>query len=305
MNLGLLTAAFPTLSLDEIADWAAANGFSRLEVACWPAAEGAARRYAGVCHIDVERLSDEDARRIPATLAERGIEISALAYYPNPLHPDADRREAAQAHLRRVIEAAARLGVGLVTTFAGNDRHRPLPENLESFGQVWPALVRHADDHGVSIAIENCPMIFSYDEWPGGDNLAHSPAVWRQMFEIEPSPRLGLNLDPSHLLWLQIDAARVIREFSDRLLHVHAKDLEVRPDGLYEHGVMSLGIGWQVPRLCGHGQVDWRAFIGGLYAAGYDGAVCVEHEDRRFEGSAELVKRGFTIARDNLAPLIG
>lgn len=305
MNLGLLTAAFPDLTLEEIAPWAADNGFSRLEVACWPAAAGAARRYAGVCHIDVEQLDEEAASRIVDQLGQHGIEISALAYYPNPLHPDEATRQAAQDHLRRVIEAAQRLGVSTVTTFAGNDRYRPLPENLESFAAVWPGLVAHAREHGVRIAIENCPMIFSYDEWPGGDNLAHSPAVWRQMFEIEPSPELGLNLDPSHLLWLQIDAVRVVREFSDRLFHVHAKDLEVRPDGLYDHGVMALGIGWQVPRLCGHGQVDWNAFVGALYGAGYDGALVVEHEDRRFEGSPELIKRGFQIARNTLAPLIG
>lgn len=305
MKLGLLTAAFPTLTLEEIAAWAGSNGFSRLEVACWPPDSGAARRYAGVAHIDVERLTAETGKRLLDDLERHGVEISALAYYPNPLHPDLEARQAAQAHLRRVIEAAEVLGVGLVTTFAGNDRHRPLPENLESFARVWPELVRHAADHGVSIAIENCPMIFSYDEWPGGDNLAHSPAVWRQMFEIVPASNFGLNLDPSHLLWLQIDIERAVREFAPRILHAHAKDLEVSAEGLYEHGVLSLGIGWQVPRLCGHGQIDWSRFIGVLYGVGYDGTVSVEHEDRRFEGSVDLVQRGFEIAQRTLAPLIG
>lgn len=305
MKLGLLTAAFPQLTLEEIAAWAGGNDFSCLEVACWPADSGAARRYAGVCHIDVEGLTADGAQRIIEDLARRGIEISALAYYPNPLHPDRETREAAHAHLRRVIEAAALLGVGTVTTFAGNDRHRPPAENLDAFAQVWPGLVAHAADHGVAIAIENCPMIFSPDEWPGGDNLAHSPAVWRQMFQIVPEPNFGLNLDPSHLLWLHIDAERAVREFADRLLHVHAKDLEVSGDGLYAHGVMSLGIGWQIPRLCGHGQVDWGRFIGTLYGVGYDGPIAIEHEDRRFEGSPERVQRGFLIAQQTLAPLIG
>src|ERR1044071_1730342 len=104
MKLGLLTAAFPTLTLDEIADWAATNGFETLEVACWPAGEGAARRYAGVCHIDVEKLDQGKADEIVAGLERRGLAISALAYYPNPLSPDPDARAAAQAHLRRVIE---------------------------------------------------------------------------------------------------------------------------------------------------------------------------------------------------------
>ncbi len=301
MKLGLLTAAFPELTLDEIAEWAAANDFDQLEVACWPAGEGAARRYAGVSHIDVENLSPDDVNE---TLSRHGLSISALAYYPNPLDPDDEAREAAHAHLRKVIEAAGRLGVPTVGTFAGNDKSRPLPENLKRFAELWPPLVEHAGEHGVQIAIENCPMIFSYDEWPGGNNLAYNPHAWRAMFEAIPDAHFGLNLDPSHLVWQFIDAERVVYEFADRILHAHGKDLEVRPDGLYDHGVMSTGIGWQVPRLCGHGQVDWGRFIGALYAVGYDGVVSVEHEDRRFEGDVELVKKGFQIARNTLRPLI-
>jgi sugar phosphate isomerase/epimerase len=301
MKLGLLTAAFPELTLDEIAEWAAANDFDALEVACWPAGEGAARRYAGVSHIDVEDFSPE---QVNETLERHGLTISALAYYPNHLDPDDEAREAAHAHLRKVIEAAAKLGVPTVGTFAGNDKSKPMPENLERFAELWPPLVKHAGDHGVQIAIENCPMIFSYDEWPGGNNLAYNPHAWRAMFEAIPDPHFGLNLDPSHLVWQMIDAERVVHEFADRILHAHGKDLEVRPDGLYEHGVMSTGIGWQVPRLCGHGQVDWGRFIGALYAVGYDGVVSIEHEDRRFEGDVELVKKGFLVARNTLRPLI-
>jgi sugar phosphate isomerase/epimerase len=304
MNLGLLTAAFPDLTLDQIADWAAANGFSSLEVACWPAGEGAARRYAGVCHIDVDRLDDAEARRIVDGLAARGLTISALAYYPNPLDPDREARDAVHQHLGKVFAAAGRLGVDTVGTFAGNDRTRPLPENLATFREVWPGLVRDAADHGVRVAIENCPMIFSYDEWPGGNNLAYAPAIWREMFEAIPDENFGLNLDPSHLVWLMIDAERAVREFGDRIFHVHAKDLEIRRDGLHEHGAMSAGIGWQVPRLCGLGQVDWGRFIGALYAAGYDNVISIEHEDRRFEGSVEAVQRGFLLARNTLAPYV-
>jgi len=301
MKLGLLTAAFPELTLDEIAEWAAANDFDALEVACWPAGEGAARRYAGVSHIDVEDFSPD---QVNDTLEQHGLTISSLAYYPNNLDPDDDAREAAHAHLRKVIEAAARLGVPTVGTFAGNDKSKSMPENLERFAQLWPPLVEHAGEHGVQIAIENCPMIFSYDEWPGGNNLAYNPHAWRAMFEAIPDAHFGLNLDPSHLVWQMIDAERVVFEFADRILHAHGKDLEVRRDGLYEHGVMSTGIGWQVPRLCGHGQVDWGRFIGALYAVGYDGVVSIEHEDRRFEGDVELVKKGFLVARNTLRPLI-
>jgi sugar phosphate isomerase/epimerase len=301
MKLGLLTAAFPDLTLDEVAAWAAANGFEALELACWPAAGGERRRYAGVTHVDVEAL---DADAVRATLDRHGLAASALAYYPNNLHPDDAHREAVNAHLRRVVDAAAALGVDTVGTFVGNDKDRPLPENLGRFRRIWPPLVQYAGERGVKIAIENCPMIFSWDEWPGGNNLAWSPAIWDAMFEAIPDANFGLNLDPSHLVWLQIDYERAVYDYADRIFHVHAKDLEVRRDGLYRHGTFSAGMGWQVPRLPGLGEVSWPRFVAALYAVGYDHVLSVEHEDRRFEGDPELVKRGFLIARETLRPLL-
>jgi sugar phosphate isomerase/epimerase len=301
MKLGFLTAALGGQTLDEVADWAGANGFEALEIACWPAGGGEARRYAGVSHVDVDSF-DPDA--VHETLARNGLTISSLAYYPNNLHPDDAHREQVNAHLRKVIDAAQRLGVEIVGTFVGNDKDRPLPENLKRFCEIWPPLVHYAGERGVKIAIENCPMIFSWDEWPGGNNLAWSPAAWDELFDAIPDESFGLNLDPSHLVWLMIDYERVVRDYADRILHVHAKDLEIDRDGLYRHGTFSGGIGWQVPRLPGLGEVRWDRFLAGLYAAGYDHVVSIEHEDRRFEGDDELVKRGFVLARDVLRPYI-
>jgi sugar phosphate isomerase/epimerase len=301
MKLGFLTAAFPDLSLEQVAEWAAAEGFETLEVACWPGGGSERRRYAGVTHIDVDSV---DADAIRGVLDRHGLEISSLAYYPNNLHPDDAHREEVNGHLRKVIDAAQRLGVGIVGTFVGNDKDRPLPENLERFREIWPPLVDYAGERGVRIAIENCPMIFSYDEWPGGNNLAWSPAIWDEMFKAIPAENFGLNLDPSHLVWLMIDYERAVYDFADRIFHVHAKDLEVRRDGLYRHGTFSSGIGWQVPRLPGLGEVDWGRFIAALYAVGYDYVVSIEHEDRRFEGTEELVKRGFLVARNAVRPYI-
>lgn len=301
MKLGLLTAAFPDRSLDEVGAWAAANGFQALEIACWPAAGAERRRYAGVAHVDVAAL---DADAVRATMERHGLEISALAYYPNNLDPDDERREQANAHLRKVIDAAQALGVGIVGTFVGNDKDRPLPDNLRRFREIWPPLVAHAGERGVRVAIENCPMIFSWDEWPGGNNLAWSPAIWDELFAAIPDEHFGLNLDPSHLVWLQIDCERAVYDYADRIFHVHAKDLEIRRDGLYRHGTFSAGIGWQVPRLPGLGEVDWSRFVAALYAVGYDHVLSVEHEDRRFEGTPELVERGFLLARNALAPLV-
>ena len=304
MKLGLLTAAFPSLSLEEVADWAAANGFEALEIACWPAAGAERRRYAGVSHIDVERLDARAARDVRETLSSRGLAISALAYYPNPLDPDPAVRSQVQAHVRKVIEAAATLEVNLVGTFIGRDQNRPPEPAFAEVLENWPPLVKFAADRGVRIAIENCPMIFSADEWPGGRNLAYSPALWRRLFEAMPGETLGLNLDPSHLVWQFIDILRVVREFGPRIYHVHAKDLEIDRDGLYENGVMSLGKGWQVPRMPGLGEVPWHRFIAALIRAGYDGVISVENEDRSFEGDLDQVKRGFLVARNTLRPLL-
>jgi sugar phosphate isomerase/epimerase len=301
MRLGLLTAAFPRLSLERVASWSSGNGFEMLEVACWPASGGERRRYAGVSHIDVERL---DAPKVQDVLDRHGLVISSLAYYPNNLHPDPAERRAANTHLRKVIDAAAALGVPTVGTFVGRDKTKNVPDNFREYKRVWPRLVSYAESKGVNIAIENCPMIFSWDEWPGGTNLAATPAAWDEMFSLVPSERLGLNLDPSHLVWLQIDYERVVRDYASRILHVHAKDMEIDRDGLYRNGTVSIGMGWQIPRLPGLGEVRWDRFLSQLYRVGYDGVVSVEHEDRAFERTEELVKRGFLIARDVLRPYL-
>jgi sugar phosphate isomerase/epimerase len=301
VKLGLLTAALPELTLEQVAEWAAGEGFQALEIACWPAGRGERRRYAGVTHIDVESFDPDE---VQALMGRHGLSISSLAYYPNNLHPDDSYREEVNGHLKKVIDAAERLGVGIVGTFVGNDKDRPLPENLERFRRIWPPLVDYAGERGVKIAIENCPMIFSYDEWPGGTNLAYAPAIWDEMFSAIPAENFGLNLDPSHLVWLMIDYERAVYDYAERIFHAHAKDLEVRRDGLYRHGTLSGGIGWQVPRLPGLGEVRWDRFLAALYAVGYDHAVSIEHEDRRFEGDEDLVKRGFLLARDVLRPHI-
>lgn len=303
MKLGILTAPFADTPLGDVAGWAASAGFEALEIACWPRSSGPTRRYAGTSHIDVATLSASEAKDIPSSLAARGLSISALGYYPNPLHPDASHREAVIAHLKAVISAAGKMGVGLVNTFCGGDAKKTLDENWAEAEKVWPAIVAHARDCGVQLAFENCPMIFSLDEWPGGHNIAYAPKIWRRILESWDGA-VGMNYDPSHLVWQMIDQGRFIREFGPHMRHVHAKDLMIDRDGLYENGILSAGIGWQVPRMPGLGEVDWGAFFSGLYRAGYDGPVIIEHEDRRFEGSDDQVKRGFLLARDVLRPFV-
>jgi len=301
MKLGFFTAALPGNTLEQAAQWGAESGFQAIEIACWPF-EKASRRYAGVTHINVTELDKAQAKDIRKMVDGYGLTISSLGYYPNPLHPDLEHRETVIAHLKKVIEAAEMLDVPVVGTFIGKDKNKTVPQNLTDYAEIWPPIVRFAKEHHVKIAIENCPMIFSYDEWPGGNNLASTPAIWRKMWEIIPDENFGLNLDPSHLILQMIDYERVVREFAGKIFHVHAKDLHIDHEGLYNHGVLSQGMGWQVPRLPGLGDMNWSKFFAALTAAGYDGVVSIEHEDRAFEGDEELVKRGFYLSRDVLKP---
>ena len=303
MKLGFLTAPFPDTPLGEVAEWAGTNGFESLEIACWPPSKGATRRYAGTSHIDVTDLSEARAGEIVDEVASHGLTISGLGFYPNPMHPDAEVREAAIAHQKLVIEACARMKVPYFNTFLGGDSALNVDANWERALEIWPPIVEHAKAHGVRITIENCPMIFSYDEWPAGNNIAWSPYIWRRIISTW-GDTIGLNYDPSHLVWLMIDQERFIREFGPSIWHVQAKDVEINRDGLYERGVLSGGIGWQIPRLPGLGEAPWNRIFAALWRAGYDGDVIIEHEDRDFEGDDDLVKRGFLLARDILRPYI-
>ncbi len=303
MQLGILTAPFPDTPLMEVADWAASAGFESLEIACWPQSTGPSRRYAGTSHIDVAGSSASQLQETKAELQAKGLSISALGYYPNPLHPQSDHRDEVMAHLKKLIVAASQMQLPVVNTFCGGDASLSVDANWERALQIWPETIAFARDHGVKIAFENCPMIFSQDEWPGGHNIAYSPYIWRRILEAWGDD-VGMNYDPSHLVYQMIDPARFVREFGAHFLHVHAKDLMIDQDGLYERGILSAGMGWQVPRLPGLGDVDWSGYFASLYRAGYDGPVIIEHEDRDFEDTDELVKRGFLLARDVLRPYV-
>ena len=282
MKLGFVSAILPDLSLEEVARFAGEQGFDCVEFMCWPPGK-AERRYAGVTHLDVTRLDDQQAGRIRELVRKQGITISGLGYYPNPLDPNVDHRRVFIEHLKKVITAAARLDVRLVDTFIGRDPARSVEGNWPLVGQVWPDLVQHAEAAGVNLAIENCPMLFTQDEWPGGKNLAISPAIWEALFQEIPSPHFGLNFDPSHLVWQHIDYVRCVREFGRRIFHVHAKDTRIDADRLYSLGI--LGLGWHTPKLPGLGDVQWGKLFSALTDTGYQGAVCIEVEDRAFEGS--------------------
>ncbi len=291
MQLGFVSAILPDLTLEEVFAFASETGYDCIELMCWPVGR-AERRYAGVTHIDVTDFTKSDAERIRKLAEQHGVSISGLGYYPNPLAADAAEREIYVEHIKKVIVASAMLGVGVMNTFIGRDPSKSIEDNWPMFEQIWKPLIAFAEQQGVKIGIENCPMLFSLDEWPGGKNLAISPEVWRRMFAAIPSQNFGLNLDPSHLIWQHIDYVRAIYEFRDRLVHVHAKDEKISPDLLHDRGI--LGLKWHIPKLPGLGSVNWGQFYSVLSDVDYRGPVCVEVEDRAYEDSLEGRKRALT-----------
>jgi sugar phosphate isomerase/epimerase len=307
MKLGFLTACLPKMRLEELVSWAAGEGFDALELAAWPVDSD--RDYLAH-HIDAVGLTVSLADRIRASFEEYGLDISALAYYDNNLHPDAVTRSGLHAHLKKVIDAASMLRVELVGTFVGARPDRTPVENIREIGTVFREMVRYAEDHGVKLMIENCPM----ENWvqfglPG--NYAFSPELWDALFEEVPSESFGLNLDPSHLHWLGIDPVAAVERYAGRIFHAHAKDAEILPSGRHHVSVLARQLGdnpwdsgWWRYRMPGRGQVDWPAFVAALRGAGYNHVLSIEHEDPDYEGDAERIKEGLRLGLHALRPII-
>lgn len=298
MKLGFISAILDTWTYEEMMDFASDHRFECVEVACWPQGK-AERRYAGVSHIDAQRvLTDEEyAKHIIDYSKEKQIQISSLAYYPNAMDSDMEKREAAVAHLKNLILASHKLGVGMVTTFIGRDQAKNVEENLEQVREIWTPLIKLAEENDVKIAIENCPMLFGADQWPGGQNIMTTPKIWRQVFDILDSDNLGINYDPSHFVWQMVDYIKPIYEFKDKIFHVHYKDIKVYKDRLDDCGIMAYPLEFMSPKLPGLGDVDWGRYVSALTDIGYDGCTCIEIEDKAFEGSKEKVEASLILSQ--------
>lgn len=305
LDLGFVSAILAEKTFDEVVDFAADHQFSCIEVMCWPLGQGDSRRYAGVCHVDVLSLDDAAIERIKTKLRARGVYISALGYYPNPLDEDPEKAHYYREHIKAVIRACAKLGVGVVNTFVGRDPTKNVADNLRAYAAVWPSIVAVAEQHNVKIGIENCPMFFSDDEWPGGKNLATTPAIWDRLFEIIPSRVLGLNYDPSHLVWQMMNPIRPIYDYAERLHHIHLKDAKIYQDRLDRVGIMANPLQYHSPKLPGLGDVNWRAFFAALTDVRYRGPVCIEVEDKAYEGSEVDVKTAILTSRNYLRQFLG
>lgn len=290
MKLGIVSAILDQSNFEEMIDIVAENGLNCVEVACWPQGK-AERRYAGVSHIDTVNLTNEKAEAILSYCKNRGVAISSLAYYPNPLDEDLEKRQEAIDHLYSLIDASKMLKVNMITTFIGRMQHRTIAENLKEVGKVWKPIVKYAEKQNVRIGIENCPMLFTENEWPGGQNIMTTPEIWRQVFEILDSDFIGLNYDPSHFIWQQIDYIKPLYEFKDKIFHVHYKDIKIFPEKLNNVGIMATPLEYMSPKLPGLGDVDWGKYVSALTDIGYSGFTCIEIEDKAFEKDYEDVKR--------------
>lgn len=298
MKLGFVSAILDQSTFEEMIDQASELGYECVEAACWPAGK-AERRYAGVSHIDVNKVMEDDAyaKYVMDYCKEKNVEISSLAYYPNTMDADLEKRKAAVEHLKTLITASHKLGIDMVTTFIGRDQSKTVEENLELVKEIWPPVMELAKETHVRVAIENCPMLFGQDQWPGGQNLMTTPAVWRKVFEILPYNNLGINYDPSHFVWQMIDYIKPIYEFKDKIFHVHYKDIKVYKDRLDQVGIMGYPLDFMSPKLPGLGDVDWGKYVSALTDIGYDGYTCIEVEDKAFEGTAEAVLKSLKLSK--------
>lgn len=301
MQLGFVSAILPDYSLEGVFSTASKIGFDCIELMCWPIGK-AERRYAGVTHLDVVNCDEASIDQMASLTDRYGVAVSGLGYYPNPLSADSEESAQAIRHIEDVIKAASRLGIGQVNTFVGRNPVLSIDDNWGLFLERWVPLVNLAEEYGIRIGIENCPMFFSKDEWPGGKNLAISPAIWRRMFNAIPSSNFGLNYDPSHLIWQHMDCVSPLREFADRLFHVHAKDVRIDKSQLDSVGILANPLEYHSPKLPGLGDVDWGSFFSVLGDTGYRGPVCVEVEDRAYEASDQsrelALQQSYTFLRN-------
>ena len=299
MKMGIISAILDGWTFEEMIDVLSDMGFDCVEVACWPKGK-AERRYAGVSHIDVDGMNEQRAGEILAYCKKKGVTISSLAFYPNTMDADTAKREANIAHLKKVIDASAILGVGMVTTFVGRDQTKTVEDNIELFKTIWPDIISYAESKKVKIAIENCPMLFGRDQWPGGQNLMTTPVIWRQLFDIVKSEYFGLNYDPSHFVWQQMDYLKPMYEFKDKIFHVHYKDIKLFKDKLDDCGTMAYPLDYMEPKLPGLGDVDWGAYVKALKEIGYEGFTCIEVEDRDYEDSNERILESIRLSKEYL-----
>jgi sugar phosphate isomerase/epimerase len=238
-------------------------------------------------HLDLDAIVRDGPGPVQEVLQRHGVRIASLAPMLNVLTLDEVVQAERVAAMRQTIAAAAVLGIPTVVTFTGSaygmhfwgmpgvghgHATSRVADNLRRFQEVYTPLADYAGERGVKIAFETAAR-----GGPEG-NLAHSPELWDYMFEIVPTPNLGLSFDPSHLVWLHIpNPPDVIRAYGSRTFHFDGKDCEILPSQLARQGIF--GSGWWRYRLPGLGSLDWPGIFSALADVGYDDVVAIENED--------------------------
>ncbi|MFC5464634.1 sugar phosphate isomerase/epimerase family protein [Lederbergia graminis] len=287
MKVGFYHSCFMNWDLERTFAWAQEHDFHGIELHGGP-------RYEHIQWADV--ASGKDSGRLLRLQEEHHIPITGIMFGAIPfLSPDKNKRAEALETITTLIKAASNIGIKVVSTFTGRDPNKTLEENLDLFEQVFPRVAEIAEKNNVTLAFENCPM---YEFWPYEHNIAVSPFMWKELFSRVPSESLGLNIDPSHLIWQQIDVTKAVHDFKDRIVLAQAKDTEILPNVLREEGMLSCK--WWRHRVPGQGAVDWNQFITALHEIGYDGILSIEHEDPIWSGTDEKVEKGLLFAKHHL-----
>jgi len=258
---------FMTEYSEERVKFARKAGFECIEIV---AAPGSA--------LDIRKMAKTEIGKIKDILTKNRVKVSSLTCSLNHLDPDDGRRKKNNGYFIDVLKIAKEFGANIVTTNVWGDRTKPPKENLPLYKEVFSEYAKIAEESKVRIAIENCPLTNSYPFFIG--NIGYSPVMWELLFEAVPSPTIGLQYDPSHLIWLGIDYLRGLYDFKERIYSVHAKDTEIIKDNLYKEGILSTN--WWRYRLPGLGQINWQKFMATLYDIGYKGDIIIEQKDPVF-----------------------
>ncbi|MDB5085600.1 MAG: hypothetical protein JWN30_2486 [Bacilli bacterium] len=287
MKIGFYNTCVLHWDIDRTFSWAKEHGFAGVELHGGPRFEHVDWREIAAGRGVIDLLNAQE---------KYGVQITGLMFGALPfLSPDPELRKRAALGIDTLLRAAARLEVKVVSTFTGRDPGKSIEENLDLFAEVFPAIAAKAEEYGVTLAFENCPM---YEFWPPVYNIAVSPFMWKELFSRVPSTALGLNIDPSHLVWQGIDCAQAVLDFRDRIVLAQAKDTEVLPNVLRTEGMMTCR--WWRHRIPGQGDVDWNEFITALHEIGYNGVLSIEHEDPIWSGTDEKVEKGLLLAKRHL-----
>jgi sugar phosphate isomerase/epimerase len=232
--------------------------------------------------IDVVELAD----KVNATLEGTGAVISSVAMFGNPLE-DGEKDLETLKGWEVLIDNAHLFGCDIVAGFTGRLRDKPIHESADRFKEIWGPLAKRAEGKGVRIAFENCDM---GGTWQTGDwNIAHNPTAWELMFDAVPSEAMGLCWEPCHQMVSLMDPMPQLREWVNKIFHVHGKDATVHWDVVRKYGIHSSVHGdvalpgkvQKVPafayhRTPGFGDSDWTAIISDLRQGGFTGSIDIE-----------------------------